>query len=505
MFGTRVIGSDVKFRPIFLISMLGMLPVFGLVTWLLSDPVYLICASVLIPACLIAVGLSQDKISRASQGKFVDRKALMDSLQEGLSTPSCTHSTACLALEIDPDSLFSENNEEIVCPDVGRHIADRLAASLRGSDTVCQFSDSRFVIALPDVRLPDLGAILSLTQRLQAAVSEPLVIENKTVRVSLSAGFCLEGRAPARTAKAMLNAAFEALADAQRHAPAAVRSFSATTPKPSSASDKDAAEFLTALKNGEIIPWFQPQISSDTGKVVGFEALARWDHPERGSIPPRDFLPALREAGRLEELSEVILNQSLKALKSWDRAGFDVPTISVNFDAQDLRNPGLVERIKWDVDRFSLEPHRLTVEILETVISNSDDDIIARNIRSLGAEGFRIDLDDFGTGHASLASVRRFNVDRIKIARAFVSHVDEDPEQQKMIAAIISLADHLEIETLAEGVETLGEKSLLAQLGCSAMQGFSIGRPMPFEDTMAWLKEHEAKLYTAPTLPRRAG
>ncbi|MEO1362915.1 MAG: EAL domain-containing protein, partial [Pseudomonadota bacterium] len=148
-------------------------------------------------------------------------------------------------------------------------------------------------------------------------------------------------------------------------------------------------------------------------------------------------------------------------------------------------------------------PDRLTVEILETVVTDMADDTIVRNIRALSQLGCHIDLDDFGTGHASIAALRRFGVNRIKIDRSFVMKADRDPEQQRMISAILTMAERLGLETLAEGVETVGEHALLAQLGCDHVQGYGIARPMPFEKTLDWVRTHEAKLQEAPPLPGR--
>ncbi|EEB71136.1 diguanylate cyclase/phosphodiesterase [Ruegeria sp. R11] len=162
----------------------------------------------------------------------------------------------------------------------------------------------------------------------------------------------------------------------------------------------------------------------------------------------------------------------------------ECPSVGVNFATDELRNVNLVERIQWELERFGLTPDRLCVEILETVMTDQPDDMIVRNIAALGELGCNIDLDDFGTGHASIAAVQRFRVSRIKIDRSFVMKADRDPEQQKLIAAILTMAERLDLATLAEGVETVGEHALLAQLGCDHVQGFGIGRPMPFDQTL---------------------
>jgi EAL domain-containing protein (putative c-di-GMP-specific phosphodiesterase class I) len=200
-----------------------------------------------------------------------------------------------------------------------------------------------------------------------------------------------------------------------------------------------------------------------------------------------------------------MLFHALTALKAWDTAGCHVPRVAVNFATEDLRNPGLVDKIRWELDRFDLTPDRLAVEILETVVATGADDTVTRNILGLGELGCRIDLDDFGTGHAAIGAIRRFNITRIKIDRSFVIKADRDPEQQKLISAILTMADRLDLETLAEGVETIGEHALLAQLGCDHVQGFGIGKPMPFEQTLDWVAAHEAKILTPPRIGGRTG
>jgi EAL domain-containing protein (putative c-di-GMP-specific phosphodiesterase class I) len=222
-------------------------------------------------------------------------------------------------------------------------------------------------------------------------------------------------------------------------------------------------------------------------------------------LTPGDFLPAILAAGLAERLGEVILGQALSALRGWDRAGLRVPQVAVNFSSAELRNPNLAAKLKWELDRFDLAPERLTVEILESVMAETDNDVIVHNITALSRMGCNIDLDDFGTGHASLASIRRFSVGRIKIDRSYVTRVDSDLSQQRMVAAILSMAERLGIETLAEGVETIGEHAHLAQLGCSHVQGFVIARPMALNQTDDWLRTHRAKLDATSGVARRTG
>ena len=207
----------------------------------------------------------------------------------------------------------------------------------------------------------------------------------------------------------------------------------------------------------------------------------------------------------MERLGEVIRRQSLTALKAWDRARLAIPTVGINVSLAELRNPAFAEKIAWEIDGSDLDPGRLTLEVLESVISEGCDDVVSRNIMALSSLGCPIDLDDFGTGHASITSMRRFPVGRIKIDRSFVTGVDTDREQQRMVAAIVTMAERLDLKALAEGVESAAEHAMLAQLGCSHVQGFGIGRPMPFEDTLEWVSRHRSKLPRPAPLRRNLG
>jgi len=434
------------------------------------------------------------------------RAAAITALDQALESGRATgRSTACLVLCLDDQQRVLNEFGQAAHDQVLRKTGERLAGALRDNDLVARLEGARFAVALAPVRRADLETLVQIAGRLQAALREPFSIDAMTTYVGASVGFCLASRAPDRSGAAILSAAEVAMNDAWRNGPAAIRAYSVEVARAAADRNSLREEIAAALDGGEIVAHFQPQLSTDTGEVTGFEALARWQHSERGLLTPAEFLPAIMAAGLSERLGEVMLGQSLGALRGWDRAGLGVPSIGVNFSRDELRNPNLEARLKWELDRFDLLPGRLTVEILETVIAETDNDMIVHNIAALARLGCGIDLDDFGTGHASIAAIRRFAVSRIKIDRSFVTRIDTDPGQQKMIAAILSLAERLDLATLAEGVETIGEHAMLAQLGCTHVQGFAIARPMPAEAVADWLERHRAKLAATPRMNRKAG
>lgn len=476
--------------------------------WLGGEPV-LVAAAVLVPALVLFAGPDQGGRAAARSGDgltgLASRSDLTGAIDAAFAEAGRSGRTsAVFALAIDDFAEIEARHGIHAAEEVQRRTAGRIAAAVRGEDVVARLGPGLFALAFAPVRHADHESAIRTAERLQAAVRAPVALGHARLHVTGSVGFCLAARAPRPSGEAALAAALDALSEAQDAGPCSVRAFTAARPRPSADAAAAAAEAVAALEQGRIRPWFQPQIAADTGAITGFEALARWEHPERGVLTPRDFLPALAAAGQSERLGEVMLYHALTALRAWDRAGLPVPSVGVNFSAEELRNPRLAEKIAWELDRFDLAPGRLTVEILETVMAEAGDDSIAQSIGALAALGCRIDLDDFGTGNASIAALRRFKVSRIKIDRSFVINLDEDRDQQLMVAAILGLAGRLGLDTLAEGVERVGERAVLADLGCGHVQGFAVARPMPFEETAAWIERHATRRMAAPDLTARA-
>ncbi len=478
------------------VHMLAFVPAFTLAAFWLGGETALVAAALLYPLVLAILRgqVSEDASASADiPHKAPSRAGLLQMLRKSLSDDS-NKQTAVFVVCFDDFRAMSERLGADRQADLLRRVIDRLAATLRADDMIVPLDETRCAIALSPVRLFDLELAIQFAGRLQAALEEPFSVDASHLYVSASIGFCTQARMPRRDAEVFLDAAERAGADAALHGPSAIRAFSSDMQAVLRDRHELADEVGAALENGQITAWFQPQINTSTGQVSGFEVLARWHHPERGVIAPGLFLPAIAQVGLLERLGEVMLFQAFTALQNWDTAGYAVPAIGVNFSQDELGNPKLLDKIKWELDRFELDPARLSIEILETVVTQSDDDVVTRNIAALAQLGCGIDLDDFGTGHASISSIRRFDVSRIKIDRSFVMQVDRDEAQQKMVAAILSMADRLGLQTLAEGVETVGEHAMLAQLGCDHIQGFGLARPMPFEKTGPWMDSHLEKI-----------
>ncbi|NVK13869.1 MAG: bifunctional diguanylate cyclase/phosphodiesterase [Rhodobacteraceae bacterium] len=489
-------------------AMLAFLPALTLATFWIGGETALLAVALGLPVLMAAAG-GFSKLGGGSQPRDpVTGMMLRNGFEQEAARihAECSEGglrSAIFVVELDDHRELTDRHGQEAGDRFMQHCGAQLVSALRQDDIVARISDSRFAVCLAPTLQLDLELCIQLAGRMQAATEEPLPLDGTTIYMTSSMGFCQHSRIPGAESAEWISAATAALSEAQGNGPGGIRAYSTDMPGRTGSRSTLREEAAAALESGQIQAWFQPQICTDTGRVSGFEALARWQHPVQGLIPPSTFLPALEEAGLMERLSQVMLYNALVAIKAWDDAGVTVPCVGVNFATQELRNPGLAGRIKWELERFGLPADRLCVEILETVMTDQPDDVVTRNILALSEMGCPIDLDDFGTGHASISAVRRFNISRIKIDRTFVMKADQDPEQQKLISAILTMAERLELETLAEGVETAGEHALLAQLGCGHVQGFGIGRPMPFDQTLDWITAHEAKLQDAPVIGRQ--
>ncbi|MCX7302575.1 MAG: bifunctional diguanylate cyclase/phosphodiesterase [Rhodobacterales bacterium] len=412
-------------------------------------------------------------------------------------------STGALVIEIDRFKLLEERMERTSVERVIAVTAQRLEGALRDSDVAARLDGPKFAVALAAVRRLDLETVIQLAGRLQRTLAEPISDHGSNIYVTVSVGFSLAFRLGNPSGESVLQAATLAMIEAQRSGPSGIRSYSDAMKARITSRSILAKEVSEALEKDEINAFFQPQISTRSGEITGFEALARWHHPERGLIPPAEFLPALAQAGMMDRLGERMVRDALAAVRRWEDQGFSIPRVGVNFSSEELHDPRLVDRIAWELDRFELTPDRLVVEVLESVVANRSEDVVIRNLSGLARLGCCLDLDDFGTGHASITSIRRFSIERIKIDRSFVTRIDEDPEQQKMVSAILTMAERLGLDTLAEGVETSGERAMLAKLGCGHVQGFGIARPMPLHETDVWIRNYDARRGDVPCVHLR--
>jgi len=453
----------------------------------------MIALAAIVPAAAIVFSHMLDR--RFSERNIVDGatglglvKNAEHWLEERLLKPtSPTLNIALMAISIDDLSSLEDRVGVPMHETILSELAERLGGLIRQDDMIGRGSDTDFLICLSDIRPPESENLLHLARRLQATLDAPFNHGSIRVYCTISIGIVRARQLKAPRPLEMIRAAERANLSARQAGPGGIRVFQSDYGQLPRSDHNLGNQISQALENGEIVAWYQPQVSTDTGAISGFEALARWEHPERGLISPATFLSFIERSGLSQRLAEVILTHALSALRTWDKANLGVPTVAVNFSSEELKNPRLSEYLNWEFDRHGIAPGRLGIEVLENVIAESHDDIVAKNLRALADLGCRIDLDDFGTGYTSILNIRKFSVSRIKIDRRLVSRIDSDHDQRDLVAALLAMSERLNVETLGEGVETPAEHTMLAQLGCDHIQGFCVARPMPLGDTLTWI------------------
>ncbi len=490
-------------------QVLALVPAISLLAYVIGGEVWLFVSVIALQSGWLVLASRADR-RPAEPRRPLCRPVPRDSVEAVLRTGAAQGGEmvpAAVLLRLDEAEALRERHGARLCAALEEELTLRLGRSLRSLDAFCVLPEGRFGIALAPQRGVALGAALAVAQRLQADLGQPFRFESVTVWPSVSVGMCLNPATARAAGLDMLEAAERAARIALQSGPGGLHSFTAADQAAPGASAL-RSELRRALENGEICAFFQPQVELATGAVSGMETLARWLHPERGLIPPAEFLPLIEAEGLSTRLAERMLRDGLAALNRLDAQGLVVPNVAINLSAPELGNPQLAETIAWELDRHELAPERLVLEIVETVVTHTDDDVLVRNVAQLATLGCGIDLDDFGTGHASIANIRRFAVSRIKIDRSFVTHMHRDPDQRRMVAAILSMAGELGLASVAEGIEVPEEAALLAEMGCEHGQGFGIARPMPATELARWLHAQaapRAQAAAAPTAGREHG
>lgn len=426
----------------------------------------------------------EKEIVRPSDLEDVVRKVAHDA-------NACPGGQVLMLFEIDDFEALQDRHGNITLDQLIEKLMARIATDMRGHDIIRRVGESRICVFLAQTKALEISAILRLSARFQSLVEQPLTIHNQTEWLHGSLGVAVKSHVTPATANGLVRAAELAMSDAKRAGRGALKVFSQNMMVQDTKSKNQLEEAVRALEFGEITAYYQPQFNIETGQVIGLETLARWIHPTRGVVAPADFIPQLHRARQIERLSQLMSTCALMTMRDLDRSGLIVPTISINASGVELSSPLFVDKVSWDLERFRLEPSRLVIEVLETVIATQGCQQLEKNLETLAAMGCHIDLDDFGTGYSSISSIRNFAISRIKIDRSFVSGVDENAEQAKMIETICAISERLGLDLLAEGIETDGEMKKLLSLGVTAGQGFLMARPMPKKQLMSFLRDQQ--------------
>jgi diguanylate cyclase (GGDEF)-like protein len=382
---------------------------------------------------------------------------------------AATEGFAVLTLDLDRFKAVNDTLGHPVGDLLLQAVAQRLKAAVRSTDILARLGGDEFAILLPGTRA--LQPPERVGQRIIQSICKPYTINGHQIHIGVSIGIA---RFPedGTNADDLLVASDLALYAAKAGGRTTYRVFERGMNEHAQKRRQIELDLEAALEHDELDVHYQPIINLRQNKIIGFEALARWPHPIKGLISPGDFIPVAEECGLIVRLGEWILRKACLDAAGWNRA----LRVSVNLSAIQFKNAALVDRIAGILEETGLPPSRLEVEITETILMNHSDTTM-KALHDLKKLGIRIAMDDFGTGYSSLNYLQKFPFDKIKIDRSFISDLEGNMKQAAIVAAVINIAQTLGMTTTAEGVETIGQKQKLIELGCDEVQGYLLGKP----------------------------
>ena len=368
------------------------------------------------------------------------------------------------------DSLGHVRGDELLA-EVGR----RIQSLLRPGDTVARLGGDEFTVLLEDV--PDRAAARGIASRLVGELQAPFVIGGQEVFSGASIGIA-HGDAGYARPEDILRDADTALYRAKAQGRGRWVEFDSTMHERAVELLQLETDLRRALERRELRLHYQPVVSLASGEIVGAEALVRWQHPERGLVPPSEFIPLAEETGLIVPIGGWVLLEACRRMKEWQerlaRPGLE---IGVNLSSKQFQAPGLVAEVAAALQQTGLAPGALRLEVTESLLMDKHPRV-ADTMTELRAMGVRIDLDDFGTGYSSLSYLHQYPIDTLKIDRSFVARMATTDEGLEIVHTILSLAQSLDMEVVAEGVETEDQLRLLRQLHCAYAQGYHLSRPV---------------------------
>lgn len=409
-----------------------------------------------------------------------------------------------LFLDLDRFKIINDSLGHLVGDKLLVHIAERLRICIRPEDMVARLGGDEFTVLLEDIEEP--AQATRVAERIQEEISKPFQLEGHDVWTTASIGIAFSSTGYSRP-EDILRDADAAMYRAKAKGKARHELFDHEMHSRALKLLQTEAELRRAIERSELCVHYQPLFDLTTKRITGFEALVRWNHPERGLVMPAEFVPIAEETGLISQIGSWVLTTACWQLASWRKLlpADQELTISINVSRKQFSQPDLLARLHQILQQTGSKPEWLALEITESVLMEHTDGLI-RLLTELKGLGVQLHVDDFGTGYSSLAYLHRFPIDKLKIDRSFVSHMESAGRNAEIVRAIVTLAHGLGMGTIAEGIETEEQAKFLCSLKCQLGQGYLLGRPVPTQEATAMLlnavgAENEADLLAASQAP----
>lgn len=401
---------------------------------------------------------------------------------------------AVLVIDLDRFKNVNDSLGHAIGDQLLKGVAERLRESVRASDIVARIGGDEFIIVLPDIE--NALSVAGVTSKLKHNLADSYRVGPHTLYATPSIGIALFP-ADGTDAATLLKNADAAMYHAKAQGRNNFQFFSEGMNIAALERMKIENGLRLAIEStrlgtaGQFHLYFQPQLHIDTNRIVGLEALVRWFHPEWGSMPPAQFIPIAEDTGLIQPLGDWVFWESCRQLRILRDAGIADIRVAVNLSAQQLRHADLPAVVHGALACYDLKPTDLELEITESAAMQNPAATIAI-LNQLSDTGIVLSIDDFGTGYSSLSYLKNLPVQRLKIDRSFVQEIEVSRDDHAICSATIALGHHLDLELVAEGVESEGQRQLLEKLGCDVLQGFFYSKPLPATEILIFLKNWQA-------------
>jgi EAL domain-containing protein (putative c-di-GMP-specific phosphodiesterase class I) len=367
-------------------------------------------------------------------------------------------------------------------------VGARLKTVLRDSDTASRLGGDEFILVLPDT---DAQGAAGIVDKLLDVISRPYQVEQYALIVTASIGIAIypnDGEDLDALSRSADTAMYRAKGDGRN----GYRFFTAEMQRSANRHMQLVSAMHRALELGQFQLHYQPQFSIGDDRIIGMEALLRWDHPELGSVSPVEFIPVAEDCGLILPIGEWVMRTAAHQLERWLDQGYPPMVMAVNLSAVQFRHRSLPNLVSSILQAAQLPPELFELELTESVAMHDPQGAIAV-MNALHERGIRMSIDDFGTGYSSLNYLKKFRVYKLKIDKSFIQDIDSDSEDRAIVAAIASMSRSLGLRTIAEGVETIEQLDFLREQGCDEAQGYYFSKPLPAVGIETFLAAHAAR------------
>jgi len=413
-----------------------------------------------------------------------NRVMLLDRIKQAIKISKKNHSFfVLLFLDLNRFKIINDSLSHAVGDEVLRIVASRLNLGIENEDTLARLGGDEFVIIFPSLKKEE--DILGRLRAIQDTFDEPFMIENRNVTVTTSIGISIFPR-DGTTADILLRNADAAMYRAKEQRGNSFQFYTEELNAQSLAKLDQEMQLRQALANNEFYLCYQPQVDLKDSKIVAVEALLRWQHPQKGVLLPLDFIQIAEETGLILQIGEWVIRKACQQNKQWQNAGLPPIRVAVNITAQQFMHQNIPNLVSNILKETQLEAKYFELELTENVIVSTPE--IINSITELKKMGVMIAIDDFGTGYSSLSYLKKIPMDRLKIDKSFVQHIQSNTDDEVIIRAVISMAKNLNLEVLAEGVENQNQVDFLKKHECGDVQGFYFSKPLLVEQLENFLK-----------------